>query len=189
VLTGEDRHTLLALARRAIEARVAGLDLPEPGAVSGLLALPGAAFVSVHLGPQLRGCLGCIEPRGPSLAAVVARMAAAAASADPRFSPLGPEELDRTTVEISVLGPLLPVSDHREIRVGRDGLVIERDGYRGLLLPQVPVEWGWDVETFLAETSRKAALPRDAWRHGALIWRFEAEVFADEPPSRAPAVP
>lgn len=178
-LSAVDRHALLGIARRAIEARLAGTELPDMGQVSGRVSSPGAAFVSLHVGPHLRGCLGCVEPRGPSLAAIVATMAAAAATADPRFPPLRPEELGGATVEISVLGPLVPVGDRQEIEVGRDGLVVERDGYRGLLLPQVAVEWGWSVEAFLAETCRKAGLPRDAWREGAQVWRFEAEVFSD----------
>lgn len=179
MLSPGERQALLDLARRAIEARVAHAEVPAPGALPEALAAPGAAFVSVHVQGQLRGCLGCIEPRGPSLAATVASMAAAAASHDPRFPPLGREELTGTTVEISVLGPLERVSVPGEILIGRDGLVVERDGFRGLLLPQVATEWGWTVQTFLEETSRKAGLPRTAWREGALVWRFQAEVFSD----------
>jgi uncharacterized protein (TIGR00296 family) len=71
------------------------------------------------------------------------------------------------------------VTDAAEIEVGRDGLVVEDGWHRGLLLPQVAVEWKWDRETFLAQTCRKAGLPADAWKHGARLWRFGAEVFGD----------
>lgn len=178
-LSSEEQRMLLVLARGALEARVAGRGLPQPGALEGRLARPGAAFVSVHRGAELRGCLGCIEPRGPSLATVIMKMAAAAASEDPRFSPVSERELGEISIEISVLGPLLPIAGPDEIAVGRDGLVIERDPHRGLLLPQVATQWGWDAERFLAETCRKAGLPRDAWREGARCYRFEAEVFME----------
>lgn len=186
-LTAAERMTLLVLARSSVEASAHGRSLPAPGRLGGRLDEPGAAFVSIHTSRGLRGCIGCIEPRTESLAEVVVRMAEAAASQDPRFPPLFPDELPDASIEISVLGPLVPVSGPEEIRIGRDGLVVEHDGHRGLLLPQVAVEWGWDVQTFLAETCRKAGLPPAAWREGARVYRFEAEVFGEAPARSRPA--
>jgi AmmeMemoRadiSam system protein A len=186
-LTPAERMTLLALARSSVEASAHGRSLPAPGRLGGRLDEPGAAFVSIHTSRGLRGCIGCVEPGSESLAEVVVRMAEAAASRDPRFPPLFPDELPDASIEISVLGPLVPVTGPDDIRIGRDGLVVERDGHRGLLLPQVAVEWGWDVRTFLAETCRKAGLPPTAWREGARVYRFEAEVFGEPAPRSRPA--
>jgi AmmeMemoRadiSam system protein A len=184
-LTSVERTTLLALAREAVTARVHGHALPLEGEVAGRLGRPGAAFVSVRHARHLRGCLGCIEPAGPSLAATVVRLAAAAASDDPRFTPLTPDELLETTVEISVLGPLHQIAGPEQVEIGRHGLVVDRAGERGLLLPQVAVAWQWSAEQFVAETCRKAGLPLDAWRTDARLYCFEAEVFSDGPHGHA----
>jgi AmmeMemoRadiSam system protein A len=136
------------------------------------------AFVSIHKNGELRGCIGHVAPDA-SLEETIARCAVAAGTADPRFAPLTASELPGVHIEISVLGPLMLVAAADEIEVGRDGLMVERDGRRGLLLPQVAIEWGWNRETFLAQTCRKAGLPGDAWRHGARLWRFEADVFGE----------
>jgi AmmeMemoRadiSam system protein A len=109
----------------------------------------------------------------------VARCAVAAGGSDPRFEPVAAGDLPYLEIEVSVLGPLQPVTSIGQVEVGRDGLLVEQDGRRGVLLPQVATEWGWDVETFLAQVCRKAGLPLDAWRHGAALWRFEAEVFGE----------
>ena len=103
----------------------------------------------------------------------------AACSSDPRFPPLAPTELDSIDIEISLLGPTETISGPQEIVVGRDGLIVERGRQRGVLLPQVAAEWNWDAEAFLAHTCRKAGLPPDAWRQGASVSRFEAEVFGE----------
>jgi AmmeMemoRadiSam system protein A len=113
------------------------------------------------------------------LATVVPQCAVSAATGDPRFEAVSAAELDRCVIEISVLGPITVVHDPGEIVVGRDGLIVEQNWRRGLLLPQVAVEYGWDREGFLARTCAKAGLPPDAWRHGANISRFGAEVFDD----------
>jgi hypothetical protein len=104
----------------------------------------------------------------------------AAASSDPRFSRVTAAEWPAVDLEISVLGALEPVDEVTTIEIGRHGLIVEHGRRRGLLLPQVATEWGWDRETFLAHTCRKAGLPPDAWRKGAQVFRFEADVFADE---------
>jgi uncharacterized protein (TIGR00296 family) len=110
---------------------------------------------------------------------VVTRCAVAAGSTDPRFPPITRTELDELDIEISLLGPLEPIAGPEDIAVGRHGLVVEMGWQRGLLLPQVATEWNWDAETFLSHTCHKAGLPRDAWKHGAKLWRFDAEVFGE----------
>ena len=172
-----DRRSLLTLARAAIVAHVtrgAPPAVPEcPGAREH-----GGAFVSIHKDGDLRGCIGHIEA-DTTRGFVIARCAVQACSSDPRFPPVDAVELAHLDLELSLLGPLEPVSDPAQIEVGRHGLVIEQGWYRGLLLPQVATEWGWDREMFLAQTCRKAGLPADAWKNGAQVWRFEAEVFGE----------
>ena len=155
-------------------ARAAG-DPDAPG-----LSSPGAAFVTLHVGGALRGCIGTSERRR-SLWRVVGEMASAAATRDPRFPPIEVTDLPAMTVEISVLSPDLVIHRPEEIEIGRHGLDIRRGGARGLLLPQVALEHGLDRETFLAATCRKAGLPADAWHDQATEIRvFEAEVFGDD---------
>ena len=88
-------------------------------------------------------------------------------------------ELPRVALEISLLESMEVMAAAGDVEIGRHGLVVERGWHRGLLLPQVATDWGWDRERFLAETCRKAGLPRDAWKHGATLWRFEADVFGE----------
>jgi AmmeMemoRadiSam system protein A len=172
-----DRRVLLRLAREAIAAHVGGAPAHVPG-TSEVLERPGGAFVTLHSDGELRGCIGHIEIN-EALGRVVPRCAVAAASTDPRFPPIAPAELEKIEIEISLLGPLEPIAGPQDIEVGRHGLVVESARQRGLLLPQVATEWQWDAEAFLAHTCHKAGLPRDAWKHGAKLWRFEAEVFGE----------
>jgi AmmeMemoRadiSam system protein A len=175
VTNDEDRRRLLRLAREAI--------LQGTGLVSEAAQAPsptGAAFVTLHKNGELRGCIGHLGT-DQSLSDVVPRCALAASREDPRFPPVSPSEVSALHIEISLLGPLEPISGPAEIDLGRHGLVVEEGWHRGLLLPQVAIEWKWDAETFLAQTCRKAGLHLEAWRHGAKIFRFEAEVFAEEP--------
>ena len=102
-----------------------------------------------------------------------------AAISDPRFPPLGPEEWSDVHLELSVLGPIEPVDEIEQVEIGRHGLVVEFGRRRGLLLPQVAVEWGWNVQQFAAQTCAKAGLPKDAWQKGARLFKFEAEVFSE----------
>jgi AmmeMemoRadiSam system protein A len=115
------------------------------------------------------------------LAGEVARCARESATEDPRFPPMSAAELPETSIELSVLGPLEEIDPRAEgaIVIGRHGLVAEQGSRRGLLLPQVAVEWGWTPEQFLRQTCHKAGLPLDAWQHGARIYRFDAEVFGE----------
>lgn len=174
----DDRDRLLAIARRALEARVRREPDPEPD-TDGVLETPCGAFVSIHNGPDLRGCLGRLEADW-AIARVVAHLGRAVADSDPRFAPVLSEELDELTIEISALGPEREVRSIEEIEVGRHGLVVEQGSRRGLLLPQVATDHGWNVATFLEHTCRKAALPPDAWRGDARILIFEAEVFGED---------
>jgi AmmeMemoRadiSam system protein A len=172
-----DRRLLLQLAREAITAHVSSAVPPAPEE-TGVLARPAGAFVSIHNRGELRGCIGHIEANEP-LGRVVVRCAIAACSTDPRFPGVAATELPELDIEVSLLGPLEPIAGVEDIEIGRHGLVVEQGGNRGLLLPQVAVEWHWDSETFLAQTCHKAGLPRDAWKKGARLWRFEAEVFGE----------
>jgi AmmeMemoRadiSam system protein A len=179
MLTEEQKVALVRIARAAVLAQVHGR---LPGGAAGALPFPDAAgaFVTIKRSGELRGCLGTLTCQ-LGLEAEVARCAADAASQDPRFPAVSPEELPELSLEVSVLGPLEPIdpSDHRAIVIGRHGLVAEQAGRRGLLLPQVAVEWGWTIEQFLRQTCVKAGLPPDAWRHGARVYRFDAEVFGE----------
>jgi len=172
------REELLGIARRAMEGYVGAGKVPPKEVAPGRLAAPGAAFVTLTKGGRLRGCIGYTEAVAP-LFKVVQECAVAAATEDPRFPPVSPKELSSLHVEISVLTPLVPIRPE-DVEVGRHGLMVEQGRMRGLLLPQVPVEWGWDRETFLDQTCVKAGLPPSAWRHGATLRAFTAEVFGAE---------
>ena len=106
--------------------------------------------------------------------------AISAAVKDYRFSPLQEDELDEIDIEISALTPLEKIDDINQIKVGEHGLYISRSPYSGLLLPQVATEYGWNRETFLAQTCRKAGLPEDAWKKGADIYIFSAQIFGEK---------
>jgi AmmeMemoRadiSam system protein A len=173
-----DRKILLTLARDALTAHVKGSSPTRVDERPGLLGQPAGAFVTLHVNADLRGCIGHVEANEP-LGQVIARCAVAAGTSDPRFPPISAQELPRLSIELSILGPLEPVTDIAEIEIGTHGLVVEQGWHRGLLLPQVATEWKWEPEIFLAETCRKAGLPRDAWKTGAKIWKFEAEVFGE----------
>jgi AmmeMemoRadiSam system protein A len=179
-LSAEARRQLLALARGTLVAHFRGE--PPPRLASDRAETFGhsrALFVTLRRAGQLRGCIGTLAPEG-DLARMVPRFALRAAFEDPRFPGLTAEELTGCTIEISVLTPPRVVERPEDVVVGRDGLIIELGARRGLLLPQVATEWGFDRVTFLAEVSRKAGLPPDAWQlPAARLWSFQAEVFAE----------
>ena len=135
------------------------------------------AFTTLHLHGRLRGCVGYVVPTH-SLYRTVAETAQAAAFDDPRFAPVTAEETPYLEVEISVLSPLHPIRPE-DVVIGVHGLVVAKDRHRGLLLPQVPVQWQWDRETFLAQTCLKAGLPADAWMQDIDLQAFTAEVFGE----------
>jgi AmmeMemoRadiSam system protein A len=185
-LTDAEKQRLLDLARKALEEVVRSGRMSEPAEPPGALETPGGAFVTLYKGKRLRGCIGHIEARRP-LYATVRECARAAALEDPRFDPVAPAELLSLRLEISILSPLVDVAP-QDVEVGRHGLLISRGAQRGLLLPQVAVEWNWDREQFLGETCLKAGLPADAWQHGARIQAFTAQVLK-EPSKRAHSSP
>jgi len=180
-IPGEARGRLLALARRAIRAYVLEQLLPDessspqPGQRRG-------AFVTLHLAGRLRGCMGRPDS-SESLESAVAICAVLAASRDPRFPPVRPQEIEALEIEISILTPPEPVPLAQvfdRLDPGRHGAVVSLGGYRGLLLPQVAAEQGWGSQRFLEETCRKAGLTPGAWRDPEVrIELFTAEVFSE----------
>jgi AmmeMemoRadiSam system protein A len=178
MFTDDQKQALVTLAREAVAGATRGERTPP--ATAGDFPEASGAFVTLKREGRLRGCIGTLECRR-SLAEEVARVAVSAAREDPRFAPLTAEELDGLDVEVSVLGPLEEIDprDPAAIEIGRHGLVVEQGYRRGLLLPQVATEWEWDRETFLDQTCVKAGLPPAAWRQGAKVYRFAAEVFGD----------
>jgi AmmeMemoRadiSam system protein A len=173
----QERRTLLNLAHRSIESAPAKQPV-DTTAPSGHLAEPRGAFTTLHLFGKLRGCIGYVLPAG-SLYQTVAETAHAAAFDDPRFQPVTEDEAPHLTIEISVLSVPRPIRPD-EVEVGKHGLIVTAGARRGLLLPQVPVEWEWDRETFLEQTCVKAGLPPDAWLRGAELLAFTAEVFGED---------
>ena len=183
-MTDDERRRLLAIARESLTSLLEHRPAHDPGPLTGRLAEPGGAFVTLRTGGRLRGCIGYIDSPRP-LANVVAELARKSAREDPRFAPLSPEELAETAVEVSVISGLAPVNDPGAIRPGIDGLLLELRGRRGLLLPQVAVEQGWDAAGLLSGTCRKAGLPAGAWKEpDARMFTFTAEV-CDETAPRA----
>lgn len=178
MLHPQQRKTLLRVARRAVEAAVKNMPY-APESDDAVLQQPGAAFVTLRKRGQLRGCIGMIEAKDP-LIDTVTKMARSAAREDFRFDPVHLTELPDLDIEISVLTPPQRVKDVNQIEVGTHGLIVQQGSQRGLLLPQVPVEWGWDREQFLDQTCLKAGLPKESWRRGAEIYAFTAEVFGEE---------
>jgi uncharacterized protein len=173
----DERRLLLKLARESICASLdeRQLDLTPP---SEHLAEHRGAFTTLRIGGELRGCVGYVFPQH-SVYRTVAETAVAAAFDDPRFAPLERREYPKLEYEISVLSAVT-LLDAEDVEVGKHGLVITYGSRRGLLLPQVPVEHGWDREKFLEQTCIKAGLPPDAWEHGAKVEAFTADIFGDK---------
>jgi AmmeMemoRadiSam system protein A len=174
--SAEERRMLLDLAHRSIEAKLRG-EAVQAIAPNEHLAEARGAFTTLHLHGKLRGCIGYVLPMLPLMSTVV-ETAAAAAFDDPRFNPVTPDEAPDLKIEISVLTVPKPI-EPQDVEIGRHGLIVSQHGRRGLLLPQVPLEWGWDRDTFLVQTCIKAGLPADAWHHGAKLEAFSAEVFGE----------
>jgi AmmeMemoRadiSam system protein A len=174
--TAEERAALLAVAHESILSAFEKRELPLIPPSPHLAQLRGA-FTTIYLRGELRGCVGYVFPVA-SLYRTIADTARSAAFEDTRFWPIAREEAPELVISLSVLSPLEPIRPE-EIEIGRHGLLISHLGRRGLLLPQVPVEHGWDRDTFLEQTCLKAGLPEDAWRTGATIEGFTAEVFGD----------
>ena len=191
-LSDEEGEYLVGLARRAIESQLRSGRAVVPDDASEHLKTECGVFVTLNAvegdSHRLRGCIGLPYPTKPLVDAVV-DSAISAALRDPRFPRVTYEEMGSIAVEVSVLTPPEVVSVGRpeeypgEVEVGRDGLIISRGGNRGLLLPQVPVEWGWDAEGFLSQCCMKARLPPDAWLlQGTEVSKFQAIIFSEEEP-------
>ena len=184
--SAEERALLLALARQALEAAVR--RAPAPCADGARVYDHSAgAFVTLRVAGDLRGCVGQIEPA--RLADLVVHCAGAAALQDPRFTPVTDRELAGIHIELSVLSPLTPLFDPSMLELGRHGLVVATARGSGLLLPQVAAEWGWTADEFLRQTCLKAGVAADAWRHGAQLFTFEADIFGETDSSWTPPPP
>jgi len=176
-LSLEEKQTLRDIALQAIRSKCLQQPAPTAPAASPKLQESRGAFVCLHKGKELRGCIGMIEAFGP-LHQTVKEMALQAAFSDPRFCPLAPNELDDLDLEISVLTPLERIKDPGQIEIGKHGLLIRKKSYSGLLLPQVATEQGWDRHQFLEATCRKASLPPTAWKEkDTEIYVFSADIF------------
>ena len=184
---------LVQLARKAVEENLKNkkrISLPEDA--SKKLLKPCGVFVTInsvkHKGKELRGCIGLPYPTTPLVQAVI-ESAISSATQDPRFYPLSLKELDSVVLEVSVLTPPQAIEVEKpseftsKIKVGEDGLIVEKGMSKGLLLPQVPVEWKWNEEEFLCQCCIKAGLPPDCWLLKATkIYKFQAIVFEEEKP-------
>jgi AmmeMemoRadiSam system protein B/AmmeMemoRadiSam system protein A len=176
----KEKDALIALARKSVETAVREKKLYEPSASDfPTLQQERGVFVTLKEKGELRGCIGLIAAEKP-LYLGVRDAATSAALRDPRFPPVTAAELSNLEYELSVLTPFHRVLDVKEVRVGRDGLLMIQGRYEGILLPQVPVEQGWDRKVFLEEACLKAGLPRQAWQDEATdIYSFSALVFGE----------
>ena len=192
-LNQKEGEFLVRLARKAVEEYLeTRKHSPVPDNIPEKLKQPCGVFVTINNivngEKELRGCIGYPYPTDPLVQAVI-QSAISAATEDPRFYPLSTKELDKVVFEVSVLTPPQKIETKRpkeypsKIKVGEDGLIVERGMYKGLLLPQVPVEWKWDEEEFLCQCCIKAGLPADNWLlEGTKLYRFQALIFEEETP-------
>ncbi len=178
-LTPKEKACLLAIARQAVISWVrSGTDYIEPREEK-VLNVRSGCFVTIKHNGQLRGCIGNFQSEQP-LFKEVAEMAKASATKDPRFYPMKEADLDDFTIEISVLSPLHKIDDIEEIIIGQHGIYLEKGYYRGVLLPQVATEHGWDTKTFLKQTCIKAGLSTEAWSvEDTEIYIFTAQIFGE----------
>ena len=179
MLNPEEKSALLKLARTTLESYLEDESVTPFTAESGGLAEKKGAFVSLHCGDELRGCIGQLYP-DRELYKIVQHCVLSAALEDTRFMPVEKEEVGVLSIEISVLTPFRRIHQIEEIEVGKHGLYIVQGHFRGLLLPQVATQYGWDRITFLRQTCRKSGLPESAWQDPkTAIHTFEAEVFSE----------
>ena len=181
-LTGEDKKQLLVLARKSLVHFLQRRRIPEASdlnvTVSNAMKCQRAAFVTLKKDFQLRGCIGDIFPRQPLYKSVIFNAINAGVN-DRRFPPVTEAECNDITIEISVLTVPKPIASSDEIRIGIDGVVLNKNGYSAVFLPQVAPEQGWDVNQMLTQLSLKAGLPADAWKEGANFLVFQADVFGE----------
>ena len=172
----EERELLLHLAHQAIDSALEDRE-PALPAIPEHLKQQRGAFTTLYLEGDVRGCVGYVFAVAPLFQTVI-ETAQAAAFQDMRFLPVTREEAAQLHISISVLSPLFPIKAE-ELELGKHGLLITQGNRRGLLLPQVPAEHGWDRKTFLEQTCRKAGLPPDAWQDEATLEAFTAEIFGE----------
>lgn len=177
-LNETQQRALLDLARQAIAFYLETGDKLKTAAEDNTLVEERGVFVTLKVQGELRGCIGYPIPFKPLFETVI-DAAISAATQDFRFQPLNQNELAETKIEISVLSPPRRIEDVSEIQVGEHGIVISKGGRKGLLLPQVPVEWNWDRDAFLKHGCLKAGLDGDEWKKGAVIEIFSAQVFSE----------
>ena len=185
----EDGEFAVEFARKTIEMWVSERKTPDMPKVPKMFEERSGVFTTLHTYPdhELRGCIGLPYPNKPLIEAI--RESAVSVTMDPRFPKLGEEELEKVIVEVSILtkpekiAVKKPEEYLEKIKIGRDGLIIKNGAQSGLLLPQVPIEYGWDAKTFLEHLCMKAFLPPDAWTHqGTEISRFGSEIFSEKTP-------
>jgi AmmeMemoRadiSam system protein A len=182
-LNANEKRVLLQIARKTLGNWVRRHESLSDAALrdfelTDALRQRTGVFVTLHKKGELRGCIGYITGSSPVYKAVIENTVNAASN-DPRFSPVTESELPDIDIEISVMSPLEEIRGPEEIEVGKHGIVVERDWSKGLLLPQVATEWRWDRYEFLEQTCLKAGLPRKAWKKGAKIYCFSAQVFGE----------
>ena len=178
LLTKKEQKDLLRIARDTITSYVTSGSIPAVETTSRGLNLESGCFVTIKQHGHLRGCIGNFVSDKP-LVSLVQEMAVSAATHDPRFYPMKPQDLHDFQLEISVLSPLELISTVDEIQVGTHGIYLVKNGSRGVLLPQVATEYGWDRDTFLKHTCLKAGLPENAWQKDCEIYIFSALVFGE----------
>jgi MEMO1 family protein len=182
-LTQEDHKKLLMLARRTIEFYLQKGSVPTPEElvvpVSEAMRIRRAAFVTLNKNSDLRGCIGEIFPRQSLYKSVIVNAINAAVN-DGRFAPVTKDELSSIKIEISALTVPQPIISYNLIQLGTDGIILKKDGYSALFLPQVAPEQKWTLEETLTHLSVKAGLPPDGWKKGASFEVFQAEVFGEE---------
>jgi hypothetical protein len=176
-LDADTLRALLVIAARSVDAALRHEDPPETECTLEAAQRGGGAFVTLRHAEELRGCIGTIAA-APPLWRTVRSMARSATLEDDRFVPLSEGERDSIRVELSVLGEPFPIATD-EIELGVHGLILHKDGVRGLLLPQVAMEHGLDRDQFLEALCQKSALPKDAWRDADVrLWAFRTQSVA-----------
>ncbi|MDX2429905.1 MAG: AmmeMemoRadiSam system protein A, partial [Bacteroides sp.] len=180
-LSEVEKQSLLQISRSTLESFIKTAELPQidPGILTNALIEPVGAFVTLHMGGRLRGCIGNFTPSEP-LYAVVMEMTLAAAVNDGRFAPVEEPELKYIDIEISVMTPLRQISSIDEFELGKHGIYIIKDAKSGTFLPQVAEETGWNKEEFLGHCSRdKAGLGWEGWKE-ADLYIYEAIIFGEK---------
>jgi len=178
LLNKGQQKLLLGLARKAIEHYLKTGKTLKVKTEDEELKRKKGAFVTLKADEQLRGCIGYPLPYKPLYETII-DSAISAATQDFRFEPLSLEELPEIKIEISVLSLPQPIKDIKQVEVGKHGIIVSKGPCRGLLLPQVPVEWNWDLETYLSHGCLKAGLDEDEWKKGAQVEIFSAQVFSE----------